>query len=232
MKTLTFVRHAQSVANAGGVTMVHDAIPLSELGVLQARELSTLLKPKPAAVQVSCFIRTRLTADPFCERCSQQIEVNPYLHEFSLIDPALIEGLDGEQRKPFVKAYWDDPDPHRRHGAESDTFAEFAARVGEFLEQMDTLPDGTVIFGHGIWFALLLWRLLGYRVIDTADMRAFRRFQLGLPMPNCAVFTLVGVGDGRWSVQANTEIARRIAAVSQAYRDRVAVAQLNQVPMK
>jgi len=51
-------------------------------------------------------------------------------------------------------------------------------------------------------------------------------------MPNCAVFTLVGEGDRRWSVQANTEIARRIADVSQAYRDRLAAAQLNQVPIR
>ncbi len=31
MKTLTFIRHGESTANAGGITMAHDAIPLSEI---------------------------------------------------------------------------------------------------------------------------------------------------------------------------------------------------------
>ena len=32
MKTLTFIRHGESVANAGGVTMPHHIIPAVRLG--------------------------------------------------------------------------------------------------------------------------------------------------------------------------------------------------------
>ncbi len=124
----------------------------------------------------------------------------------------MIEGLRGQERKPFVQAYWDEPDPHRRCGVEADTFAEFDARVRAFQEGMQDILDAAVIFKHGIWFGLLLWRLLGYSVSDSVSIRAFRRFQQGFPMPNCAVFKLTHGGGNHWSGRVETEIARRIAA--------------------
>ena len=213
MKTLTFIRHAESVANAGGITMPHDAIPLSDLGFLQARELATVLDVKPAAVLVSNFTRTHQTAQPYCERFGVRPEVHPLLDEFSVIDPELIKGLDGSQRKPFEKVYWDDCDPQRRNGVKADTFAEFDARVVAFMDDMANLPDSTVIFGHGIWFGLLLWRLLGYTADDAAGMRAFRHFQLGFPMPNCAAFTLTQIECGQWCIRASSSLVRRISSV-------------------
>jgi hypothetical protein len=40
--------------------------------------------------------------------------VNCDLNEFSIIDPALIAGLNGDGRKPFVRDHWFDLDPHLR----------------------------------------------------------------------------------------------------------------------
>jgi alpha-ribazole phosphatase len=214
MKTLLFVRHAESVANAGGVTMPHSSIPLSNLGQIQARELAVLLDVEPSTVLVSDMTRTHQTAAPFCERFSILPQACSSLDEFSVIDPALIEGLNGQQRKPFVQDYWSDPDPRRRLGANADTFAEFVARVSTFNDQIDELPDSTVIFGHGIWFGMLLWRLLGYSADSADNMKSFRRFQLALPMPNCAVFSLAHIGCKRWSVKANVDLASRVAAKS------------------
>ena len=213
MKTLTFIRHTQSVANAGGITMPHAEIPLSDLGWLQARALATALEVTPTSVLVSSFIRTHQTAEPFCERFGVRSQICSLLNEFSVIDPALIAGLDGPQRKPFVKEYWDNPDPYRRLGEQADTFAEFDTRVLAFMDEMDGLSDSTVIFGHGIWFGLLLWHLLGYSAKTASEMGAFRHFQLGLPMPNGAVFTLTQVETESWSVRANSSVARCIASV-------------------
>ena len=129
-KTLTFVRHGESVANAGGMTMPHHAIPLSATGRQQATELPALIDVQPSVVLVSNMIRTHETAAPFCERHAIVPKINPTLDEFSVIDPALIEGMDGAQRKPFVKSYWDDPQPHKRLGDKADMFPleERAAR--------------------------------------------------------------------------------------------------------
>jgi hypothetical protein len=46
------------------------------------------------------------TAAPYCQRFNHDARTDPELDQSSIIDPALIEGLDGAQRKPFVKAYW------------------------------------------------------------------------------------------------------------------------------
>lgn len=42
-------------------------------------------------------------------------------------------------------------------------------------------------------------------------MKAFRRFQTGLPMPNCAVYTAEPLSPEKWQLQGEEVIARRIA---------------------
>jgi hypothetical protein len=142
---------------------------------------------------------------PYCQRFDLDAKIDPDLDEFSVIDPALIEGLDGAQRKPYVKAYWAEPDLHRRLGENADTFAEFIERVRRFQIRMDTLTDGAVIFGHGIWLALLSWLLQGGGVANQGEMRAFRAFQLELPMPNCAVFEAARHGSQPWHMERVTK---------------------------
>lgn len=216
MKTITFIRHGQSVANAGGVTMEHGAIPLSELGNAQARALAAMLERSPSQILASSYVRAQETARPFCEKVSMGMQLHPLLHEFSTFDPALLEGMNGAQRQPLVEAYWQEADPARRMGEGAETFAEFDRRVGAFLPQLQDLPDGTVLFGHGMWMALLIWKLLGFRSSDSLGMKAFRRFQLGLPIPNCAVYHLKEARPGHWHPQADEGLMRKLLAVSGA----------------
>ena len=56
------------------------------------------------------------------------------------------------------------------------------------------------LFGHGIWFALLCWKLRGFSAADATGMREFRRFQRALPMPNCAL---------RWAASRRAAIGTR-----------------------
>lgn len=159
------------------------------------------------------MVRTQQTAEPFCTRWGIQPEQCSALAEFSVIDPVLIDGLSGEERKPFVSAYWNAQDPKLRQGPMADTFHEFNERVGEFIRLMPDLPDRTVVFGHGIWFGLLHWRLLGYGADSASDMTRFRRFQQGLPMPNCATFLLKNNGGAHWCITADEAINKAIAAI-------------------
>lgn len=147
------------------------------------------------------FVRAQQTAAPYCQRYNLDPQIDPDLDEFSLIDPALLASLDGDQRKPYAKAYSEEPDLHRRLGANADTFAEFIERVRRFQNRMDTLTDGAVIFGHGIWLAMLSWLLLGRDVANQEEMRAFRAFQLELPMPNCVIFEAARQGSQPWRLQ-------------------------------
>lgn len=96
MTRLLFIRHAESLANAGGVTMPNHLIPLSPYGYNQARQLADALDVTPSGVLISAFLRTQETAKAFCERVSVVPVVHPLLHEFCTIDPALIADMNIE----------------------------------------------------------------------------------------------------------------------------------------
>lgn len=182
--------------------MPNDRIPLTARGHDQARELAKRLEVTPSLVLVSAFRRTQETAEPFCRRVSAVPVVHQLLHEFSPIDPALITDKDLAQRALMTEAYWNEADPHLRLGEAAETFHEFATRVVSFEKLLDALPDATVIFGHGMWLSLLMWRLLGANPHAEDAMHSFRRFQTTVPMPNCAVFAIQRAPIGGWSVQA------------------------------
>lgn len=212
MKTLTFIRHAESVANAGGVTMPNELIPLSLGGQAHAQQLANALDLIPSQILTSSFLRTQETAKPFCQRWSISADVHGLLDEFCILDPALIEGMDLAARRPITEAYWNEADPDKRMGSNAETFREFADRVMRFEGEMGALPDGALIFTHGMWMAFLVWRLLGFGArIDEVEMRAFRHFQLALPMLNCAVYVLEQAPSGAWAA-----VAKRDAAPSQS----------------
>lgn len=98
MKKITFIRHGQSTANAGGITVAHHAIPLSSLGELQAKSLSKLLPENPSMIITSSFHRAQQTAAPYAKRVGMCASVHPLLHEFDNFDLALIAGMNGAQR--------------------------------------------------------------------------------------------------------------------------------------
>ena len=213
MIRLTCVRHGQSTANAGGVTMEHAAIPLSPLGQAQAETVAGLLDAEPSRVLVSSYLRARQTAAPYCARVHRQAEVHPLLHEFSALDADQLQDMTGAERRPLADAYWAAAEPDLRTGPKAETFAEFGARVDAFMAELEALPDRSVLIGHGIWFGLLFWRLMGFTASDSPGMRAFRRFQTSLAMPNCAVYELKGPYGSRWNLQANDAAMRSVASV-------------------
>lgn len=98
------------MANAGGVTKEHAAIPLSTLGLAQAAALpevfASVLDVQPSRVLVSSYVRAMQTAQPFCERFGCQAKVDSLLHEFSALDASLLQGMLGAERRPLADAYW------------------------------------------------------------------------------------------------------------------------------
>ncbi len=178
--------------------MAHADIPLTPRGQVQSIAVAEQLPANPSRVLSSSFLRARETAKPYSERVGVMVEVQPLLNEFSAIDPALLEGMNGAQRRPIANAYWDAADPAARMGENAETFLEFKDRVRAFEQQLQNLPDGSVIFGHGIWFGLLCWQLAGH---EDHDMRVFRRFQQNMPMGNGAVYRLSPSSDGKWESQ-------------------------------
>jgi alpha-ribazole phosphatase len=199
-KTIYFIRHGESVANAGGITMENKKIPLSSKGLVQAQSVVENFKIMPSQILVSEYLRTHQTAKPFCCRNNSEYQVCTELNEFSIISHELIEGMTGTQRRPIADAFWSEGDVNKRMGIEADTFNEFSERVNGFIAGMSQLSNGTVLFGHGIWFGMLLWKLMGFAANDQQSMIGFRRFQNGLPISNCIIYRLHSVNDRNWSV--------------------------------
>ena len=206
MRHILFVRHGQSHSNVGGVTMDNARIPLTDLGHKQAAALAMLLPPVVDRVLVSPFDRTRDTAAPYCRHTRQQPAMLDALREFELIDPVLLQGMTGEQRRPVADAYWSRANPHERMGDHAETFAEFQARITAVRQDMAFWPATTSVFGHRMWLAMLVWQILGFERCDSAAMRSFRQFHLGLPIPNAAVYHLRQAPRQPWTVQFDAAI--------------------------
>jgi alpha-ribazole phosphatase len=208
--TLYFVRHGESVSNAGGITMEHASIPLTARGRAQAIAVADLLPSHPSKVLSSLYLRARETAEPYGRRLGRAIDLHPLMQEFSAIDPALLEGMTGVQRRPIADAYWEAADPSIRMGAAAETFLEFNGRVCKFLGELADFPSMSVLFGHGIWFGLVCWHLDGHGVENSRDMKAFRTFQRAMSMANAAVYVLKGCPEGRWRYAIDRDAARRV----------------------
>lgn len=211
IRRVFFVRHGQSSSNAGELSVPHAEVPLTALGEAQSRAVALLLPEAPALVLSSPYIRALQTAAPYCERCGAHVHAVDLLHEFDAFAFHLIEGMTGAQRRPVTAEFWGKADPLLRTGEDKETFTEFAARVQAFESVvLPVLPNDTVVFGHGTWIALLVWRLLGFNPLIDGGMRRFRTFQQGLPMPNASIWCAQELGAGRWRVQIQEDNIRAI----------------------
>jgi broad specificity phosphatase PhoE len=123
-KIIYFIRHGESVANAGGITMENKKIPLSSKGLEQSQSVAENLNIKPSQILVSEYLRTHQTAKPFCDRINSKYQVCTQLNEFSIISHELAD------------AFWSNGDVKKRMGVEADTFVEFSERVNGFIAGM------------------------------------------------------------------------------------------------
>lgn len=212
--TVYLIRHGQSQANVGGVTLENPVVPLTELGELQARTVAQLLPATAAAIWSSPFKRALDTAAPYCARVGKSPTTHDDLREFETVDTLQLRGSSSTEREAVVARYWLESDPDRRSGPAAETFREFHERVARVRTQfLPSLADGTLIFGHGMWMAQLFWQIWGFDQVDHVGMTLFRRFQLGFPTPNASVYGVTHILTGKWAVKADEAAMRAIAVI-------------------
>lgn len=188
MPAIYLIRHAESTSNAGGIALPNADIPLSGTGHIQARQLAERLSIRPAAVFTSTFIRTRQTAQPWLDKLGIEAQALELIREFDMLGYNVVKGLNAAQRAPYAANYRKRADLDLRIG-DGETFREFSARIEAFLHGLNSYPDQSVFFTHGMFIRLIVWRLLGMRVNSQNQLREFFQFH-GFAIPNTAVFRL------------------------------------------
>src|SRR5580698_3979294 len=104
--TIYLIRHGQSQANVGGITLENPVVPLTQLGELQAQTLAGLLPDTTAAVWSSPFKRALDTAAPYCARIGRSPTTHEDLREFETVDTLQLRGTPSAEREAVVARYW------------------------------------------------------------------------------------------------------------------------------
>ena len=198
-----FIRHAESVANAGARTVEASSYPLSELGFRQAEQFAAALPAEPDLIIVSPYVRAQQTAE-FAIRRFPKAPIQEWpVQEVQYLDPALCIGTTQDERNALADAYWERCDPE--HAApDAESFIAFIARAADALHRLGRRTEKTTfIFCHGRIMDALAWLSLARpTVIDASAMRQFFNFFHGFPVPNCSVLPLHFHPDGRRSLGA------------------------------
>ncbi len=199
MLTVRFIRHGESLANAGHVTAEPHAIPLTQKGRDQAQALSAGFNAPPEFIISSPYLRALDTAAPMVTRFpGTPVEIWP-VQEITCLTPERCIGTTSMQRAPWVKAFWSRADPDAREGAGAESYVEFVARVRAALTRLSALPHrAAVVFSHGQFMKAVHWEIMKEGPPITPEtMLAFRAYHLAAPIANGGGF--IAHWDGqRW----------------------------------
>lgn len=191
MKTIRFIRHAESAANAGLPTTDPGGIPLTENGKTAAALVAAEYDgPEPDLIVVSPYLRARQTAEPFIGRFPRaEVETWP-VQEFTYISPARCIGTTAAERRPLVEAYWNLASPTHSDGDGAESFAVFIARVLTALEKLRARPEENIlVVCHGIFMsAAAFYQSPEEDLSDPASMRRFYQNTIQSPVPNLGMW--------------------------------------------
>jgi 2,3-bisphosphoglycerate-dependent phosphoglycerate mutase len=192
------IRHGETAWNAEARIQGHLDIPLSEVGLAQARRLARALAGEDLnALYSSDLARARQTAEPLARALGLSLRLEPGLRERSF---GRFEGMtfaEIGERWPDEHRRWRERDP--RYGPEGgEVLEQFYARIVATATALCEAHPGESIalVAHGGVLDCL------YRAATRADLRATRTWALGNASVNRLLhtpqgFTLVGWGDAR-----------------------------------
>jgi broad specificity phosphatase PhoE len=173
-----FIRHAQSEANVGLPTADFAQVPLTELGLEQARALADTWPFTPSRIILSPYLRTRQTAAPMLARYPQVPIETWDIHEFTLWDPAAWGGSEPRDVMEAVARYWSDADPEHRQAGHAESFAELLRRAESALSRLEAMHAAApvLLFTHGHFIQALRLTVLYPQWTDRQKMQEFMAF--------------------------------------------------------
>jgi len=197
MKTIWFIRHAESLSNAGFPTDTPHAIGLSEKGLAQAKAVAAQWRTDPDLIVVSRYSRTAYTAAPLCQKHPQVPVIELPVHELTFLAPGRYIGTTETTRREPARQYWERCDPDFCDGEGAETFRHFCERVDASLQALQECEEQRIaVFCHAYVIKAILWRQMHPAAPVTADyMREFFAFHLNCVVPNVMVYPFECGGD-------------------------------------
>ncbi len=159
-KHIWFIRHGESVANAGGVSKVSSEVPLTEKGIQQAKSIAHVISEKPPLIITSPYERAQQTADPTIKKFPESsVETWP-IQEFTFLSWTKLGPTTAAQRAIIAHDYWDRNDPDYNDGEDAESFRQFIQRVDETIDRICNLKHGmALLFTHKLFLNTLFYRL-------------------------------------------------------------------------
>ncbi|MDC4779175.1 histidine phosphatase family protein [Acinetobacter baumannii] len=187
------IQHAASEANLNRKPFSRASIALSEQGHKQAQALCSKL-PEIDHVIVSQYLRTHQTAAPLLEKYNLSFEVDKHLHEFSYLSERKCANTNMDDRKAWVKAYWEKMDYQHKDADDAESFEDLYLRVQAFHEKLKALNENYVqknlaVFSHGQFLQLLMMLIQQPQPLSKDLMQQFRYNLVYQPIKNTQVFT-------------------------------------------
>jgi broad specificity phosphatase PhoE len=193
-----WVRHGESVGNAGERTSDPGSYSLTARGFAQADAFAAHLARRPDLIVVSPYVRARATAAPTIARFpGVPVEEWP-IQEITFLAPARCIDTTQVERRLMAREYWAKFDPDSTDGPGAESFGQTAGRARLALERLRTRHEPFIlIFSHAVFMRIMHWLALTQRpVIDGEAMRLCYEFIRGWDVPNCGVLPMLAAPDG------------------------------------
>ncbi|MFT2157971.1 histidine phosphatase family protein [Pseudomonas putida] len=204
MKLVRLIRHGQSTANSSQASQAsrdHASIPLTPLGLEQARMIARTFSVAPDLIVASPFARAQATAQATAATFPGAAVETWAIEEFTYLAPDRCVDTTVAQRKSWVDAYWLKSDPAYCDGDGAESFHNFVARAQAFLDRLEEHPARDIaVFSHGQYLNAVAWLLERKpRVLDGQAMADWRTYEIENHIQNGGGFSLsCSAGDAAW----------------------------------
>jgi broad specificity phosphatase PhoE len=203
MSTVWFIRHGESLSNAGRSTLSPDFTGLTSLGSKQAGAVARIFPRSPSLIVMSKYRRTEETAQPTIRRFPGVMwEKWPNVHEFTYLSWSHSMETTEQSRQAYVEKFWQRKDPLYADG-EGETFTNFISRVSGALERLRyNEKDFIAVFTHGYFMRAVWWYLQARpERINSRSMEEFYRLRSAFYIPNGAILPVKLRGREDFSIE-------------------------------
>ncbi|MGH1350599.1 MAG: histidine phosphatase family protein [Methyloligellaceae bacterium] len=184
-KDIWFVRHGESVTNAGGIWLDQTTVPLTPTGHKQAQLASAALTEKPSLIITSPFIRTKETAGPTLNKWPDVKHEEWQVQEFCSICSERRGLLTSEEKEEIFSMARADPD--YRDGETAESFNGLIQRVDNAIEHLTNRPENKIImFSHG-YFLSALFYCLSNRDLTPVSHMELEEYNKTRPIANTVI---------------------------------------------